>query len=189
MIASNNGMESHAALDLSHTRAKDVMRTEVTTLSPEDTIESALATFEDQRIGGAPVTDGNGRLAGVLTFSDVARTEHLSQDRIRTQRGSFDMSEESGAERTDEADPNDVFYVKEDYSPQLLGPELVGDWMTREVISVDPEARLDEVCAAMVNQHIHRVFVTQDRKLLGVISSFDIVRCLAGSVQAQRARN
>ena len=41
--------------------ARDLMRTEVETLSPEDTVETALARFEEIRIGGAPVV-ADGRL-------------------------------------------------------------------------------------------------------------------------------
>jgi CBS domain-containing protein len=161
------------------TRAEDLMRTHLISLSPDDTIVAAIAQLEESRISGAPVVDENGKLAGVLSLSDIARTDHLAGDRVAAERGDFEMSEPSGEERTDEVDPNDVFFLKEDYSAELLGRELVGDWMTRDVISVSPEATLEEVCQVMVSEHIHRVFVTEAEKLVGVISSFDVVRKIA----------
>jgi CBS domain-containing protein len=164
------------------------MHTHVATLSAAETIESALATFEDLRIGGAPVVDDSERVIGVLTLSDVTRTEHLKQGRIDTSRGDFDMSEVTGEEDTDETDPNEVFLAKEDYSAGVTGSELVGNWMTREVITVHPDDRLDKVCATMVKQRIHRVFVTENDRLVGVISSFDIVRCVAGTAKALRGK-
>ncbi|MBL8858325.1 MAG: CBS domain-containing protein [Planctomycetes bacterium] len=182
-------MKAQAVLNLSTLKVQDVMRSEVSTLSSSDTVESALATFEDQRIGGAPVVDATGKLVGVLTLTDVTRVDRLSSDRVRTERGSFEMSEETDEEFGDETDPNEVFFMKEDYSPKLLGRDLVGDWMARDVISVAPESLVLEACSTMVKHHIHRLFVTRGEKLVGVLSSFDIVRFIAqfdGSPQRKR---
>lgn len=158
-------------------RARDLMRTDLSMLAPDDTIESALALFEEARIGGAPVVD-QGRLVGVLTLADVSRTEHLSGDRIQTQRAT-ELSEPVGEELTDELDPEDVFYAKEDYSAELLGRDRVRDWMTSDVVTVPADAALERVCSVMVERHIHRVFVTEEKKLVGLISSFDVVRHVA----------
>jgi CBS domain-containing protein len=158
-------------------RAKDLMRGEVATLAPDDTIETALALFEESGISGAPVV-ASGRLVGVLSLSDVSRTEHLRGGRLKTQR-EYELSEPAGEERTDELDPDEVFYLKDDYSPEVLGRELVGDWMTNEVVSVSPEASLAEVCRVMVERKIHRVFVAERGRLQGVLSTFDVVRHLA----------
>lgn len=179
-------MKTQPALDLLQLTARDVMRKQVVTLSPEDTIQAALATFEDSNISGAPVVDENEKLVGVLTLSDVARTEHLSGDRIRSERGTFEMSEVAGEELEEESDPSEVFYAKEDYSTETAGKDLVGDWMTAKVVTAAPTDRLVDVCGKMVKHQIHRVFVVQNEKLLGVLSSFDVVRCVAGTKNGDR---
>ena len=79
----------------------------------------------------------------------------------------------------DGVDRGELVGLKEDYSPDALGRESVGDRMTRGVISVTGRATLAKVCEAMVENHVHRVFVTEDRKLAGVITTFDVVRCVA----------
>src|SRR5688572_1318792 len=135
--------------------AKDVMRVEVATLSADDSIQTALALFEESRISGAPVV-ANGRLVGMLTLADVSRPEHLHEDRIETGRD-YELSEPSGEERTDELDPDEVFYLKEDYSLEVLGRERVSDWMTSGVVSVPASASLEDVCRVMVERQIHRV--------------------------------
>jgi CBS domain-containing protein len=166
-------------------RAKDVMRAPVVTLSPDDSIQRALELFEESRIGGAPVLDAEERLVGVLTLSDVARTEHLRDDRIAVTRGDYEMAEPTGEERGDEIDPDEVFYLKEDYSSEILARELVANWMTRDVLCVDPEATLRQVCDVMLGQRIHRIFVTDERnRLIGVVTSFDVVRAVSGSEPA-----
>jgi CBS domain-containing protein len=152
------------------------MRREVATLSADDPIETALVLFEEARISGAPVL-ANGRLVGMLTLADVSQPEHLREGRIETRR-EYVFSEPSD-QRTDELDPDEVFYLKEDYSPEVLGRERVTDWMTSGVVSVPPLASLEEVCRVMVERHVHRVCVADGEKLVGLITSFDVVRHVA----------
>lgn len=163
-------------IDPTRVKARELMRTEVVTLAPDDTIETALAVFEESGISGAPVV-ADGRLVGVITLADVSRTEHLRGDQIETHRD-YDFSEPVGEERTDELDPEEVFR-KEDYSAEVLGRELVKDWMTNRVVALSPTASLARVCTVMQEEHIHRVFVTEEGRLVGVISSFDVVRHVA----------
>ena len=172
---------------ISQLAARDVMQKGVATLSPEDTIERALALFQDSRIGGAPVVDVGGRLGGVLTLSDV-NDDEVREERDARRRGTFDMSDPVGEELGDELDPGAVFTLKEDYSPRVLGRALVGDRMTPEVISVTTRTTLADVCAAMVENRVHRVFVTEDERLVGVISTFDVARCVAGAKSPSRTR-
>jgi predicted transcriptional regulator len=89
------------------------------------------------------------------------------------------MSEPVGEESVDELDPDEIFFVKEDYSAEVVDTDRVADWMTPKVISVAPDAAIEEVCRVMIEEHIHRVFVAEKGKLLGVISSFDVVRHVA----------
>ncbi|HEX6882845.1 MAG TPA: CBS domain-containing protein [Planctomycetota bacterium] len=158
--------------------ARDLMRTDVQTLSPSDTIETAQGLFEEARISGAPVV-ASGRLVGVLSLADIASPEHQREGRLRTQ-GDYELAEPVGEERVDELDPEEVVFRKEDYSPEVLGRELVGDWMSTGVVTVAPTATLERVCQTMAERSIHRVFVTEGERLLGVISSLDVVRHVAG---------
>jgi CBS domain-containing protein len=48
-------------------RVRDVMTTQVVTLSPETSAEEAIDVLVNGRISGAPVVDTEGRLLGVLT--------------------------------------------------------------------------------------------------------------------------
>lgn len=56
---------------------------------------------------------------------------------------------------------------------------LVGAVMSREVITVPPEATLREVALILLDRHIHRVVVAEDeggkKRPLSVISATDIV--------------
>jgi CBS domain-containing protein len=159
-------------------RARDIMRKDVTRLAPTDPVETAVATFEELHIGGAPVVDEAGHLVGVLTASDIAQTAHVRGGRIETGGGEYTLPEPVG-EELDESSVEEDILGKEDYSPEVLGGETVADWMNPEVVSVGPEATLRAVCLAMVRQRIHRVFVLDAGALVGVISTLDVVRCIA----------
>jgi CBS domain-containing protein len=52
------------------------------------------------------------------------------------------------------------------------------DIMTREIVAVSPELPIAEVAETMREQHIHRVLVIEDRELLGVLTTFDLLRAL-----------
>jgi CBS domain-containing protein len=166
---------------LSRIKAKDIMQVDVVKLDASASIESAIQTLEELEISGAPVLDESGRLVGVLTTSDVTRVEHVRSGRIEATRGEWTMSEPvgEGSEGSEDEANEDVIFAREDYSPALLGSDTVADWMNRRVVTVDPDASLKEVCRRMVKEHIHRVIVTTEKKVDGIITSFDIVRCVA----------
>lgn len=174
---------------ISRLSARDVMQKDVATLSADDTLETALALFEEARIGGAPVIDAERKLVGVLALSDLAATETLQGERRAEKRGTFDMAEPADEELGDEPGRDELVELKEDYSPEALRKELVGDRMTREVISVSGRTSLGKVCEAMVANHVHRVFVTEDERLAGIISTFDVVRCVAAGSRRTAKEN
>lgn len=59
-----------------------IMSSDVHTCSPEDTVESLMATMTEHRVRHVPVVDG-GVLAGMVSIGDVVknRMEELEQDR------------------------------------------------------------------------------------------------------------
>lgn len=56
---------------LSEIKVKDIMTSKVYSLTPEDTVERAAVLMREKRIGGLPIVDGENRLQGVITESDV----------------------------------------------------------------------------------------------------------------------
>ena len=156
--------------------ARDLMQEKVILLSADAPIEEAVETFEEYKISGAPVVDSAGNTIGVLSAFDIARAEHVREGRI-----------ESGHGRWYHADPlaDDEFDVDPQFRAEGYGPAAggdratVADWMTRELVTVTPEATLGEVCRTMAEHSIHRVLVVSERRLRGIVTSFDVVRCLA----------
>ncbi len=60
---------------------------------------------------------------------------------------------------------------------QCIVDEPVGNFMTTEVIGVQPETTIDECMLLMTRQHIrHLPIVTKEGKLVGLISIGDVVK-------------
>lgn len=156
-------------IDPAKIQAKDLMQTDVLTLRPDDTVESAIAALEEYHVSGAPVVDDSGRTLGVLSASDIARREHVEGGRLSVDRGAASYDDED----------DDEVYDGEDYSPEVLGRARIQDWMSPGFVSVAPDATLVSICRTMMEESIHRVFVVDDGKLRGVVSTTDLVRLIA----------
>ena len=161
-------------------KARDLMRTDLITLNAEATVAEAIRTFEEYHISGVPVVDGAGTVVGGFSVHDVARMDRDSTERENSGRGSFYMTNP-----LDEPFEEEDWFDAADFSTEAMGPEKVKDWMTHKVLAVEPDTPLAEVCKRMVRESVHRVLVMEDQGLVGLISSFDVVRFVAGMAPAK----
>ena len=157
--------------------ARDVMCTEVLVLRAGESIRSAAEQLEETGASGAPVVDEAGHLIGVLTTKDISRSEHVDAGRIRTRRE--DISEPDDARTADAEGFDEEVFTTEAFGVQVAGRACIGDWMTPGVTTVGPDTTLGDACRVMIDENIHRVFVVDEKRLLGVVSSKDVVRLLA----------
>jgi len=61
----------------------------------------------------------------------------------------------------------------------LLGEHTVGEVMSRRVVAIDPEESVQAAARLMAALQIHRVLVLEQGKLVGLLSSMDLVRAVA----------
>lgn len=67
--------------DASQMRIGEIMSTRLVTVSPDDSVESAMDTMARSKVRRLPVTEGK-KVVGILTLADVARAragQHLSE--------------------------------------------------------------------------------------------------------------
>lgn len=55
-------------------RVGDLMSTDVVTVETDAELSDVIDTLIEQKIGAVPVVDGEGRLAGIISYVDVLRT-------------------------------------------------------------------------------------------------------------------
>ena len=148
------------------TTARDIMQTQVVTLSPQEPIDSARRVFVEESIHGAPVVDEQGKVVGVATATDLLRTLADDHDSARPEGGYF-----QGGVETFPASLAEAF-------EERLGMRSITDVMTRDLVSVPPDAPIASVARTLRDQRVHRVLVMEGDRLLGIISSFDLMELL-----------
>ncbi len=168
-------------IDLGTLRAQDVMKTELVSVTTRSTLTEAVRTFEENGVSGAPVVDDSGDLVGVLSWSDIGRSEHFRDQRFEGRSHSaYEYDPLLDLRTADELEESGILAV-EDYDPEALSQEQVETWMTPRLVSVTRDTSVAEICALMSREAIHRVFVVDGGRLEGVVSSFDIVRAIGES--------
>jgi CBS domain-containing protein len=125
--------------------------------------------FLDAGVTGFPVCDG-ARLVGVISRSDIVRRY---------------VSQQSYAEYVSDyfrADPGLLPpqpLASLDSATTQLDSTSVADMMSRDPITVAPDAGVREVAGVLGERGVHRVLVVDGDQLVGIISSLDIVRLVA----------
>ena len=158
--------------------ARDVMTEDVEVVTPETSIPGLIDLLVSRQISGVPVTATNGQVLGVVSASDVLR--HAAQ-RKRTVVGF------AGTRVTDDADGffRDEMVLACPAWGQLPYDEMddavVGDIMTCETYSVRPDATLPETARLLQHKGIHRALVMRGDRLLGIVTTTDIVAAVAAS--------
>ena len=149
--------------------ARDVMETQVVSVSAQTPLSAVHHLFVEEGINGAPVVDEQDQVVGVISSMDLIRAAADEHETVRTDPGYFRESREfAGAELTS---------TPEDYLARL-DERTVGDVMSEEVFSVPPDAPVAEVARQMRTHRVHRMIVMDDSRLAGVVTTFDLVGLL-----------
>ncbi len=144
---------------------KDIMVTDVITVSTSDSVEQCAKLLQENNISGLPVLDEGGKVAGIVTEGDLIRRA----SRIKAP-GYLEIL-------------GGLIYLG---SPSKFVEELqramsleAGQLMSKDVISVKPEESVEEAATLMVEKGISRLPVIDDEdKLVGIVSRRDIMSCL-----------
>jgi CBS domain-containing protein len=150
--------------------AADVMNPNVLMVQEDMTVEELAQFLVESEISGAPVVDSTGRLVGVVSVTDLARSVAQGTDAVADRANpDFFVSEWGGTLRHDE--------VEELRFSQETGMR-VRDIMTPAIYSVDAETPIPEVAETLINSHIHRLLVTSGERVVGIVTSSDLLGLL-----------
>jgi len=148
-------------------KARDIMTTDVVTVSGDASVKEIAKLFSDQKIGGAPVVDANGKIIGMVTDGDLIMQDvkiHFPHY-ISLLDGFIVL----GSTRKFEEQLRKAVGAK------------VRDVMTQEVISVEEDTSIEDVATLMIERSVSRLPVIKEEKLVGLVSRGDIVRALSKS--------
>ena len=176
---------------------RDIMTTDLLTLTPETDVREALETLGRRHVSGAPVVS-SGRLVGVVTGTDLMNFA-AALPGVPTQRES---AEEWGPEPPVEAEvereeiPANAYFsdlwddAGADVTERIAnveGPEWnmleehdVSEAMTSTpLVTVEPDTDVEAAANLMTEKGIHRVLVTEGDRLVGIVSALDVAKAVA----------
>ena len=133
------------------------------TVELNDTVADALAVMVDG-VNTLPVIDDKGRCVGIISRTDL--TEFL----YREDQSFSDYLEAEGA-------PLSIF----GRTIETCNDRLVRELMTDSVTFAEESTTVRQACKLMSTYGIHHLPVVNcQRKLVGLVSSLDLIRMLAG---------
>jgi len=146
-------------------RAADVMQTQLVTVHAGDPIHEVERVLADAQVSGVPVLDDNDHVIGVISTTDLV---HRAAD--------ADDSEAAGDRGAiDDVDETEVAA----YRRAVAGQPCAGDLMTADVASVPRHATLRQMAGVMVEKPVHRLLVLDQGRLVGLVSTMDLLRAIA----------
>ncbi|ACB83903.1 CBS domain-containing protein [Natranaerobius thermophilus] len=145
-------------------RAKDIMSTDIVTVSPESTVEEAAKLMADREISGIPVINSQNDLVGIITEGDLlGKHKRISPPGYIEFLGGIVFTESQ-----------DEFFEQ----LRKYVATQVKDLMSDQVVTVGPEAGIEEIATTMDQKNVKRLPVVGEGKLLGIVSRADLLKAL-----------
>ncbi|MEK7383920.1 MAG: CBS domain-containing protein [Elusimicrobiota bacterium] len=150
-------------------KAKDIMRKSVVTVKSYLTVSELAQIFTERCISGAPVVDQSGQVVGVVSQTDLVNA------------------------RSGQSSAVPLFHAAEDEPTTAVGMHYevmdstrVEEIMTPGAISYDEETPVAELARAMTERHIHRVLITRKGRLIGIVTTMDMIQALLPSLKRKK---
>lgn len=152
--------------------ARDIMTREVYAVTESTSLETLTKLLRDHAISGVPVMNRQGCPVGVVSI--------------------YDLVYQGGVESDPEL-PASQYWNSGAHLPRgfhelaASGTHLrVKDIMTPAIFAVDEETPLSVICEYFLRGNIHRVLVTRDGELTGIITSSDLIGQLSVMLEKPR---
>ncbi len=145
-------------------KVKDIMTEKVIAVSPETSVKEIADILLKKKIGGVPVLDGE-KLVGIVTEED------LIMKNVKLHFPTYIQLLDA------------VIYLEslKKYEEELR--KAVGatakDVMTRDLVTISPEADIEEAATLMIERNISRLPVVENDKLVGIITRRDILKAIS----------
>lgn len=145
-------------------RASEIMCRQTVTVSPTDLVHEALKLMEEHRVAALPVLDGQGRVVGMLSSTDLIELCRRMDNELHQLSGLSTLSREWLINKL--AADGDGRQVRE--------------VMVSPVATVGPNTPLEIILDELLRNQIHRMPVVDgESRLVGLVSTTDVIRVLS----------
>lgn len=155
--------------------AREIMTPSVKAVPQSWTMDQFTRFLTDHEITGSPVSDDNGHIVGIATLKDVA------EFRWSSSRNSDDAVQLTPEEQQ-EARRLRMFIFEE----MSKLPVEVRDIMTPIIVSVTEDRPVRDIAELMMDEHLHRIFVTHEGDITGIITTYDMLKLISNDALARR---
>ncbi|HSR43508.1 MAG TPA: CBS domain-containing protein [Longimicrobiales bacterium] len=179
------------------TTVREIMQEKVVTVEPETTMLELSRILAEARIGGAPVVDRAGSLVGVISGTDVLR---LASGDAEAAQDLYPFDPVSALDPHASATGERAWFYLGAERPgtaarvdpgEILGGSLlehtVGEVMSGERHAVPPDMSVEGLARFLLERRIHRALVTDAGRLLGIVTTYDVLRAVASGTGAETA--
>jgi CBS domain-containing protein len=151
-------------------KVRDIMTQDVLTVKADMSVNAVARLMGQHDVSGVPVVDDEGRVIGIITELDlIVRNTRLEMPRF---------IEVLDWGRIPLERPGHV----QERLKHMLGTQA-RDVMTEKVITIGPEANIEELAELMVKRRLNPVPVVDEAgKLIGIVSRADIVDMMAAQL-------
>ncbi len=175
---------------------RNIMQTNVVTADPEMSVYDLSKLFAEYDITGAPVVDVEGEVLGVVSMTDVIRLAAGDTDIRVAPRPFITAGADLADTAAEEDEEEDVVYYFQQMDASGAGAGPAADWATesdldrydvRSIMTpanfhVVPDATLGELAGFLLRGRIHRALVMEHDKLVGIVTTVDVLRAVADPV-------
>jgi len=148
----------------------ELMSKDVLTVYEGWSVRRLSQFFLKHKLSGAPVIAADDELVGVVTQSDIIRFESNEPSEADVKKLISQFCGPFGGD----IDPAEVRRIQDKANDYCT----VNSIMTPTVRSIDINSSLTQAYEVLVNEDIHRLFITKNGLLVGVISARDILKKL-----------
>lgn len=150
-------------------KVKDFMIQDVISVNESDTIKKLLNTLVENKIGGVPVVDSDGKLVGMISDGDVLRTIQPKDTVVYDYFSLMAYTYEKG----------NLAKVLDTIKDQ----PLLKMAKKRGIVTVKEDDDIETALKLLAKHHFKKIpVIDEQRKVVGVISRGDIIRTIQKNI-------
>ena len=150
--------------------AKDILKTDVITVNLDMSVHDLANLFTQKMISGAPVVDKKEHLVGIVSMTDIVKSDGSRRALIEDELQGDDIVR-GWEEKIDREDFQKLHL-------EALDDISVRDIMSTVVYTAAENTPVTELARLMLRGHIHRLIITRNYKVVGIVTTMDMLKVI-----------
>jgi predicted transcriptional regulator len=146
--------------------AKDIMTSDVICVNMNMDLREVAKLFTEKKITGAPVLDDQDNLIGVVSLTDLVGHELSGDQEVNIESDFYSQL------------PEEVSF-KKGFHIEDFNSAKVSEIMTPTLITAEETSPVNQLASIMLHRHVHRIIITKDKQVKGIVSTMDLLKLLA----------